>query len=340
VRSLTGPLFAALHRAGLFDRRGLLERPFDLGRLLVPTRVNVEGDRLVWAVPVAHDEFGIDYTDFSGYKQVTPQAGLLTQFVQLADAPAEQIAQYARRWGMLGLCEHGVPAGHGRSADGRTHFGCPLQGQAWVSTDAGFELTAWEPLELWRRYAREAAVLLSIAATLHRGEPAPVENWRALSSLASHVDGWYWAVERTGRSNFVRVQQGILQIQLNDWLALGGVRPYFDWGVAEGQPEQPPTVRIGAESLFGALALYLVAAVASADGFVMCAGCKRPYPSAKRQPSAGRRNFCPDCRQAGVPNRLAQRARRARLAARAESAAKSDPNRDPNADGTSHHRDG
>src|SRR5215469_3954078 len=39
-----------------------------------------------------------------------PPATLLAQFTALADASAEEIEAFARKWGMLGLCCHGTTA--------------------------------------------------------------------------------------------------------------------------------------------------------------------------------------------------------------------------------------
>lgn len=38
--------------------------------------------------------------------------GLLDQFLKLADATPEKIRDYARRWGVLQICQHGLPASH------------------------------------------------------------------------------------------------------------------------------------------------------------------------------------------------------------------------------------
>lgn len=52
----------------------------------------------------------------------------------------------------------------------------------------------------------------------------------------------------------------------------------------------------------------------------LCSSCEKPYAHI-RAPKAGQRNYCPGCRAAGVPVKIAQRNRRERLRSAAISSA-------------------
>ena len=39
-------------------------------------------------------------------------------------------------------------------------------------------LYAWEPLERWRYFSRQAGAILNLAARLHKGQPGKPEDWR------------------------------------------------------------------------------------------------------------------------------------------------------------------
>jgi hypothetical protein len=162
-----------------------------------------------------------------------------------------------------------------------------------------------EPLYEWRRYARRARGLLNVAAALHVGRVAAVEDWQA--ALAgwrepgrpkglSTVPWWKRSVGADGR---------VVDMVIDLWLFLGNVRPRFSWTDSGSQ------LALGGDGLVGALALQLMLAISRTDGLAMCSSCGVPYIPFKR-PTAARRRYCSKCRKAGVPLRDAQRALRAR----------------------------
>src|SRR5205809_197357 len=132
--------------AGLHLDNGNLERPVVTPMISVPSRVALEGDRLVFR----------DVWDFG--PRVQPGAPMLTEFVKLRDAPAERIRNYAARWGLLFICEHGLPITHNPPQASLTddggwreeEGGCAPLG--FVETDGA---VIYEPLEAWRGFARE-----------------------------------------------------------------------------------------------------------------------------------------------------------------------------------------
>ena len=93
-------------RAGLTDDDDRFERPVSNAPWYVPpdTAIRVVGDMLIW-----HEFEGSRRDDRpEGYifgPEVSVGRGILQAFLQLRDAGAEKIVTYARRWGVLGLCE-------------------------------------------------------------------------------------------------------------------------------------------------------------------------------------------------------------------------------------------
>lgn len=304
---------------------GEVDRPL-VAALLVPTVVELAGDRLWCAEPMRDRKVG---------------TGVLEQFVKLAEAPAEAIRDYARRWGVLQLCAHGLPASHTRGShqrETRVNFTPPsdvLEGavrrygaqpawlphvgralNAWadeagvfgcrplrVSDGDGLPQRAlfWEPLDPWRLFARHALAILRIADRLKEGRVGLPADWACIAGDASwsrrqSVDGDRLALERL----------------VNEWLVLGNVRPSMRW------QSRSVDVRLAGPNLFSVIALQLAFAVAGAEGLVVCSGCGAAYApttaNRKRRPKAGQNNYCPRCRKSGVPERNAQRASRARRA--------------------------
>jgi hypothetical protein len=98
---------------------------------------------------------------------------------------------------------------------------------------------------------------------------------------------------------------------MNALLELGRVRPWLTWEGA-GTSERPKLMFSGPD-LLSYLALQLCLTATKHDALAVCSYCSRQYTPLQRAPKAGQRNFCPECRETGVPVRLAQRAQRERL---------------------------
>jgi hypothetical protein len=269
----------------LVDREGRLERPLTSGRWRIPPAVDVNGDRLVWindpGPPVRYARSGKE---------------LLEHFVRLADAPAERIKAYARRWGVLNICEHGLPASHNPPP-------VPLPPKALLSWCRPLGWPAnelWEPLEVWRRYSRQMRAFLNIAARLHEGDLGRLEDWRVLYYQVEDGPVPWW-------KRVTAADRRVVTLQLKEWLAIGRVELEPSWD------EEPLALRLGVAGLFGALAVQLALAISRTDGLAVCSGCGISYiPS--RRPKANRRRYCPECRRRKVPGRDAATGYRQRIA--------------------------
>src|SRR5579872_3295266 len=132
---------------------------------LVPDAIELQGDRLCWRLTK-------EARNVLGYEEASarrgPGPGLLERFVALADAPADEIVRYARQWGVLAICEHGVPACH-------SHDCVP------VTLPRSRRVIFWEPLESWRFFSHQAKAILELTAATHNSqivETAPDILWR------------------------------------------------------------------------------------------------------------------------------------------------------------------
>src|SRR5207247_2601592 len=137
------------------------------------------------------------------------------QFLELGEARSETIRDYARRWGVLGICRHGLPASHNpqratpdntmspsdvlnvtaarrRSvrgeaelrrfideatialdawADSMNVYACTPLGREERDANLPARALAWEPLDKWRLFARQAISILNVADRLKDGTP-------------------------------------------------------------------------------------------------------------------------------------------------------------------------
>jgi hypothetical protein len=207
---------------------------------------------------------------------------MLGDFLALADAKAASFAEYADRWGALGLDKHGEP-------------------QGWEAHPKR------EQIEHWRRWAREADAMFAIGDAINRGHGVP-DSARELLIPADRTVPWS---TRAGES---LIDGRNLARHINRWVSLGAVRLEFRWPAHEGEPAWA----IRSPHLFGALALALAGALtrslhrSTGPDVAICSNCGLPYVP-NRQPAKGRRNFCdrPGCGK-NAAWRLAKRDERSR----------------------------
>ena len=299
-----------------------LDRPIATGTVLVPSCVEQLGERLCWGSTPEHPPMEC---------HVGPR--WLESFAALAEASDGVIVRYARTHGVLGLCAHGLPWTHNPPRDRKAAMaiadltrGAPATGRGrrsrvspaqrrWLAiqivqgcrpeaVEDSERFTGWEPLAQWRRWARETLALLNVAASLHEGQPGPVDKWSIVFEGVARRAPWWKQSTTTDRLVLAHV--------LNEWMVLANVRPLITWSIG-----RPPEVILTSGSgddatLFGALACQLVFAATRSEGMAVCSSCGEMYAPIRR-PRADQRRYCASCRRRGAPIRDAQRARRRRV---------------------------
>src|SRR5216683_1815600 len=83
----------------LTDEQANLSKPLATKGWLVPKSVEIRRKRLFYEISFP-------------FRIVRPGPGLLAEFVQLADGEGERIVRFAKEWGVLRLCKHGLPSPH------------------------------------------------------------------------------------------------------------------------------------------------------------------------------------------------------------------------------------
>ena len=286
----------------LLEGAGDLERPVDCESWLAPSRVELapDGESLLWR--------RMDV-------ERSPGKGLLEDFAELHEKPAEAILHFARKWGVLGLCrEHNLPPGHGgHLCSFRLGPPVALRGDdttttTWWPSDpeapANNRFPSYsEPLAIWRRFSKAVESILAIKTHLKDNKLPPVRRWEPVYECPWTQYDWMYPfpTEPHLMDRSLDTARGLLACTINWWLTFGNVRPSIDWAAGR----TTTALRFSVGGLFGALALQLLLIASGSKGWAICYSCQKPYPPRKRRPKAGQRNFCPTCREAGIPGNLA-----------------------------------
>ncbi|MFC1902438.1 hypothetical protein ACFLX3_05900 [Chloroflexota bacterium] len=223
-------------------------------------------------LPIPQHIYPIDdslyYRDDVDYcRDKVDDGGALNDFVRIKTP--DDIITFARRYGPLGLCKHGLPPMH----RGTWYRDVIIDGELsevidtgeWNPADGASE-RRWcppcspEPVKKWLEYSELALSYLNLAASFKAGR---VEALRGVGKL-SLIDG------------------------INEWLGDAGVRLELNWD------NQEPVLILTGGGVFGALGVQLLTAV-TANTLAVCSGCKKPYLRKVRKPKPREHNFCPNC---------------------------------------------
>jgi hypothetical protein len=247
---------------------------------------------------------------WSGFSsQATPvraSPDLLERFLRLATAPAPQIHKFASSFGpLLIFC------------------------RAKERKSLPEKLIIVESCEVWRYFAASMLALLRIASCFHADRKPDPADWDRIGACPAplvptrlrHLDPLSFT-SMGGEQSWVAMahfvgkgadrDRKMWALFLNVLLELGRVRPWLVWEGTGGSARRPKLVFSGSH-LLSYLALQLCLMASKHDAFAVCSFCSCQYVPLGRAPKTGQRNFCPDCRESGVPGMLAQRARRERL---------------------------
>ena len=226
----------------------------------------------------------------------SPEIGpCLDEFIRIDQGPdssiASRVLEFAKRWGPLGICGHGVVAGHS------SRLGCTASSSGrstqWFSHDVG-----WEPIEAWSRYIRHVRALLLLVRQLHEGEPGDRRDWDDVEAVNPDVGpdvamqaivmelaspGWRgpiplinepWKPDQLGD---VAEERHAVGKALHRWLELGRVELKAFW--MNDRPVPSIDLAFGgfSRSLYGVLAVQIAAMMRSPKGIYQCVGCGMPF---------------------------------------------------------------
>lgn len=273
----------------LCGKDGYLGREVEGAPIFLPAEIQLQDSALVWS----------DYEEeeFQGRLKHsrTLNKGALDAFIRLAwpdrtRRDGEDVLTFARKWGVLELCEDELPCTHSL----HDLFGGPLyvKHANHIRPKRACSATRVESIDTWRLFARRAALLVQLAASM-RSSP-----------------------DEASRKTVVT--------RLNKWLDMAEIGVIcFDTLYRSGGDAATPSavgswpsglqVRVGTRGgLFGVLAIQLLFATTLTESLFTCAACGKIFNAAPAErPRRGKRAFCSVCgRKAAV--RFAARDYRAR----------------------------
>jgi hypothetical protein len=322
-------------RSGLV---GVTQLPLPAPKADVPALIEIHGEYLCWMNPSTPEAVG--QTEI----QVLPSAkvdteimkrvpvyedaysrpdgeltGALHRFVRLRDA--QDVLRFAQRYGVLDICEHGLPCTHNPRMLNIHLLGLVQSPSLWKPVEVGTENSRsflieergkrpWcegcgsEPVETWLFWSRQARAILNLAAALSAGRPCSREDWEVI--LTQDIDEKPQLIDTLMARRWAA---GVyLQEAVNLWLDLANVRLALSWPTGAGLG----SLRLERGGTFGLLGVQLLTAITGAQSLAICNGCSIPYIREKRRPQAGRQNYCLECRAKKVPERIRQQRKRDR----------------------------
>lgn len=247
----------------------------------VPKEIRLEGENIIWNPQ--NPEFST--------KEVDDE--LVFNFANLVFVGPESILEFARNWGVLDLCEHGLPATHNRAS---------VSPSSPAATSA-CQPTGKEAVSQWQEYARRVRAMIKVATQVNKGELGESEDWFVLG------------VGAESQPKEVSASEGLIENIANGLLDVADVRPRIQVNPAKITISHPAS-----SSLFGLLAIRLAQTVVRTKGPFICSSCGNFYRLQvyDKRPRAGERNYCYGCGRSAA-NSDASRDYRRRLKEKEEA---------------------
>ena len=232
----------------------------------LPHDIKINGKNLIYRI----DELTIRK------KSVNPdkEPNLLSDFIRLSEEQngrgLERIVDYARRYGVLGICKHKVPSSHNRppympdfSTDfydliSEIHEYCRPEKEEIE----GHQFEA-EPLDAWLSFSREAKAIVQLSSELRGESKGDQKDWQVL-------DRWT-GLHRVPSS--IANGKLLLSSVINRWLEMCGVIPQFDWSNNSRLYLSSPSKSPVYTGLPGALVVRLLMLMSQSQRTAFCAGC-------------------------------------------------------------------
>jgi hypothetical protein len=236
---------------------------------------------LVWAQAVTAVEG--DFLVYAMGRMVKHNAarGLLRELLAAAESP-EGIVRFCRRWGVLPLCEHGIPARHG----------CAIQPWRTEIID-GIEIAYGRQAIAWAQtFATALESVLRIGVEMSAGRPGRSDDWDTANRIISGPDFGTWQ-EHPSKLG-IEVARLHLQILLRRLIEICDIRPRFFWNKATQSWQIDLDSDLNANNIPALLVIELIVTIADKDGFAICSSCHKAYIPTRR-PDPSRRNYCQKC---------------------------------------------
>lgn len=212
--------------------------------VLVPAYLELVEDRLAW------DFF--DPTDTDVVPTKAESMGALNRFLRIEDGRG--VLRFGHRYGVLGICGHGLPAEH-NPPPAYLQSAAPAYGSSKAKSHWCEHLklrtdVSYDPIDRWLHFVRQARALLHISVALRGAKAGSLADWE---TVYEDIPTGGQRAERAGLSPDTTRYH--LYRTVADWLAMGNVR----LGPGAYGEKGPPLVAGGLT--FGVLAVQLLQAV-------------------------------------------------------------------------------
>lgn len=263
-------ILSGVLNSDLLDVEGNLERPVAGGGWWSPSVVTLD-----------KSEKWLEWGDLPNERPPLmvirhPGTDMLEQFLRLSEASGSQVLRYARRWGVLMRCEHGLSFALVRAPR------CDICLEHFSNLVTQGKPLLRESVGLWRRYAREFEGLLAISVALHDDRRGKKEDWTAIRTILP------WTGEVEPHLLSVPGQRSRLQQIVQQWCVEADVQILFEWHF-----EGTPSLTLGG-NLLAALVIQLMLVITRGEGLALCDSCGKPF-CPKKRPNPNRRKFCSSC---------------------------------------------
>ncbi len=243
-----------------------------------------------------------DASDYVFQFRRSPE-NVIIEFVDLEEGDDDRLAQFVRRFGLLGLCQHGKPHNH--------LPGCGAERVSWIEGEedtpslwkaprSRTEVGIRERVEAWYHYRDRAEALLTIAVFL-RGK-VDARRGRVRGAWRTLIDDGgadqYPTIPTLMRNRVAAITMH--SENLNDWLQTAALALSQAWDPNE---ERGRTELTG--TLLGNLGYQILAATNGSTLLAYCDNCARLFEPNPRVPE-DRGKYCKLCRSKNVSGRVRQ----------------------------------
>jgi len=215
---------------------------------------------------------------------------MLRSFLKLAEdsdeSSGDQIYEFAKRWGVLGICRHNKP--YGICSKVRDENGRPVA----CIPDQDDEGRHYDRLDGWRLYAKKVNLIIRIGVALRENR----YELRASDFVPLQGEFSYQAIPKNEAAAKLFISNVI-----NEWTIMFQIFPRMRWfGNQEPRIEFTPVRESVASSVFPQIVLELLFAVGRYSGVVECSNpnCENIFFLSPQQ-SKSKGHYCERCQRVG-----------------------------------------
>ena len=224
----------------------------------------------------------------------TRSRATVEEFLALDGSPDDALLEYARRWGVLGLCGHDLLTGHGL-----VWAKCALVKAPAVEVRPDCPPSPGEAVRVWRYWVHQAAAINWAIRALRRFRAPDITYLAVLGETAPWVEtisgfdpfGNPRRVTPDDLGSDPLIGSRLLVAEaVASWLRLAHAGPALRWGGTR------PEVRLAADGLLSAIGLGLLDMAAGRLGPVRCGACGHDHDPSRPNGAAERYSYCEGCR--------------------------------------------